>query len=110
VKIGNIDFENFDWDEGNYLHCQAHGITIEEIEGFFSQELLYFEDKRNSGSEKRWIAVGKAKDKRLMFVAYTIRKLGDERLLRTISARHIHRNSKEEKVYEEIRKKLFERE
>lgn len=42
-----------------------------------------------------------------MFVAYTIRKLEDERLLRPLSARHVHRNSKEEKVYEEIKEKLL---
>lgn len=107
MKIGNIEFENFNWDDGNCLHCQDHGIEIEEIERFFNQKLLYFEDRRASGNEKRWIAVGETKDKRLMFVAFTIRRVGDARLLRPISARHIHRNSKEEKVYEEIRQKLL---
>lgn len=107
MKVGNLDFDNFDWDDGNYSHCQAHGIGIGIIESFFTQELLYFVDKRNSDNEKRWIAVGRTQSKRLIFVAYTIRKIGDERLLRPISARYIHRNSKEEKVYEEIRKKIL---
>jgi len=46
--------------------------------------------------------------KRFAFVAFTIRTVGTDRLIRPISARHIHRGSKEEKIYEEIRKKLLE--
>jgi uncharacterized protein len=109
VKVGKIEFEAFEWDDGNYLHCQTHGIQVETIEKIFEQQLLYFEDMRNSSSEKRWIAVGESGPRRLVFVAYTIRKIGRDRLLRPISARYIHRNSREEKVYEEIRKKLLAR-
>lgn len=26
----------FDWDEGNRAKCQAHGVTVEEIEVLFA--------------------------------------------------------------------------
>jgi uncharacterized DUF497 family protein len=99
VKLEKIAYEGFDWDYGNLLHAQHHDI---------SQELLYFLDTKNTSSEKRWIAVGEIEPKRFAFVAFTIRTVGSDRLIRPISARHIHRGSKEEKVYEEIRKKLLE--
>jgi uncharacterized DUF497 family protein len=108
VKLERIEYEGFDWDYGNFLHAQQHDISFEAIEKIFEQELLYFLDIKNTSSEKRWIAVGELEPNRLAFVAFTIRSIGTDRLIRPISARYIHRGSKEEKIYEEIRKKLFE--
>lgn len=45
---------------------------------------------------------------RFAFVAFTIRTVGTDRLVRPISARYIHRGSKEDKIYEKIRKELLE--
>lgn len=108
MKLEKIEYEGFDWDYGNFLHTQKHDIKFEAIEKVFEQTLLYFEDPKNTTSEKRWIAVGEIEPKRFAFVAFTIRTIGTDRLIRPISARYIHRGSKEEKVYEEIKKKLLE--
>lgn len=108
MKIEKIDFDGFDWDYGNFFHTQKHDIKFEAIEEIFEQTLLYFEDPKNTTSEKRWIAVGEIEHKRLVFVAFTIRKIGKDKLIRPISARHIHRDSKEEKIYEDIKKRLLE--
>ncbi len=109
VKLEKIEYEGFDWDYGNFLHAQHHDIPFKAIEKIFEQELLYFLDIKNTSSEKRWIAVGEVQPNRFAFVAFTIRTVGTDRLIRPISARYIHRGSKEEKVYEEIRKKLLKK-
>jgi uncharacterized DUF497 family protein len=36
----------FNWDLGNTEKCQKHGLTIAEIEAFFSVDLMVFEDIR----------------------------------------------------------------
>lgn len=107
VKIEKIEYEGFDWDQGNLLHAQQHDISFEVIERVFDQPVLYFLDAKNSTSVKRWIAVGEFESRRYIFVAFTMRVVGAIRLIRPISARYVHRGSKEEKVYEEIRKKLL---
>ncbi len=109
MKIEKIEFEGFDWDYGNFLHALQHDVPFAAIEKIFEKELLYFLDSKNSSSEPRWIAVGEVEPKRLAFVAFTIRTIGADRLTRPISARYIHRGSKEHKIYEEIRKKLLEK-
>src|SRR3990167_11352520 len=105
MKVGTFRFDGFDWDSSNFFHCQLHGVTISEIEEFFTQDLLYFEDERHSLDEKRWIAVGLNRKERYIFVAYTIRRKGSEILIRSISARYCHK--KEIKIYEEIKEKIF---
>ncbi len=105
VRLNRIFFDGFDWDSGNYQHCQHHCVDIDEIEFFFNQELLYFEDKRHSVNEKRWIAVGLTRKKRYLFVAYTLREIGKENLIRPISARFCHK--KEQVIYEKIKEELI---
>ena len=35
-----LQFAGFEWDDGNRGHCQKHGLSQTEIEGFFQQDNL----------------------------------------------------------------------
>lgn len=77
----------FDWDTGNLLKCQKHGLAQEEIEAFFLQEPLFVSpDLNHSHLERRFYALGKAHKGKRAIVVFTIR---DERI-RPISARYMH--------------------
>ncbi len=89
---------SFQWDKGNenknYL---KHKVTNKEVEQIFSDKnLLLFEDTKYSKKEKRYQALGKTDEQRLLFVSFTVR--GDK--VRIISARDASR--KEEKYYEKV--------
>ncbi|MEK7580802.1 MAG: BrnT family toxin [Patescibacteria group bacterium] len=89
--------KGFEWDRGNIdksLH--KHGITQNEAESAFLDENLFFqEDIKHSGKEVRFIAIGKIKKVKMLFVAFTVRN--DK--VRIISARIA--NFKERRLYEE---------
>ena len=90
----------FDWDNGNIEKCQKHGVSIEEIEILFcNPKIAVAPDPKHSQAEERFIAVGKSKDNRYIFVAFTRRKNQEETLIRPISARFMH--DKEVRRYEE---------
>jgi len=86
----------FDWDEGNFKkNWNKHRIThIESEEIFFNKPLLLFPDAKHSGKEKRFIALGRSKEGKWLFVSHTIR---DEKI-RIISSRL--QNKKERGIYE----------
>jgi len=77
----------FDWDKGNTAKCQKHGLSIPEIEAFFSTDLMIFEDIRHSAQEKRLVAVGRRHDSRPVFVGFTIRFRGGAPFIRPVTAR-----------------------
>jgi hypothetical protein len=104
VKYGNLEYDGFDWDEGNTAKIESR-VSIKAVEEFFEMKIIFKEDTRHSLSEERFIAMGHTKSpKRCLFVAYTIRIKGNEILIRPISARFTHK--KEEEAYEEQVKKL----
>ena len=105
MQFDKILFNGFEWDLGNSEKSQKHGLSLEEIEKVFLQKVLYFEDIRNSGHEKRFILVGPTTEKRFVFVAFTFRKRGEGIFIRVISARYMHK--KEREIYEKIKKALF---
>lgn len=106
MRLGTIEHDGLDWDEGNSAKIETR-VSLEVIEDFFKQELLIKEDQRHSFSEERFLAMGYTTDpKRCLFVAYTIRTRGAEKLIRPISARFTHK--KEEEAYETEVKKLKE--
>lgn len=105
MKYDTIGFDGFDWDDGNTQKVRNR-ITVEEVEKFFQQRLLIKEDTRHSLNEIRFIAMGYATDKRVLFVAFTVRKKGAESLIRIISARYTHK--KEQEAYEEIKQAFQE--
>lgn len=93
-----MKFHGFDWDSGNTEKARKHGLTILEIEDFFSREVRVLDDPKHSEKEQRYIAVGPAKNGRAMFVAFTMRRKANSILIRVISARYAHR--KEVMIYE----------
>lgn len=108
MRLSTLEHDGLDWDDGNTAKIEAR-VPLEAVEEFFKQELLIKEDLRHSFSEERFLAMGYIKDpKRCLFVAFTVRLKGNEKLIRPISARYTHK--KEEKAYEREVKKLKENE
>ena len=85
----------FEWDKGNLEKNQKHGIENSECEEpFFDDNKVILRDILHSGSENRFILLGKTKRERLLFVVFTTR----ETKIRIISARDLNR--KERHLYE----------
>jgi uncharacterized protein len=80
----------FDWDAGNLAKCQKHGVSIEEIEAVFGPDVIISPDLRHSALEQRLIAVNRNADRRPIFVAFTLREVGEETLIRPVTARYMH--------------------
>ena len=89
----------FDWDDGNRAKCRKHGVSIAEIEHLFSHPHRIAPDLAHSIGETRFLVIGNGGGPRAIFVAFTLRESGGERLIRPISARYMHR--KELEGYEE---------
>ena len=88
--------EGFDWDDGNILkNWIKHGVTAGECEEiFFNEPLLLIDDSQHSQTEKRYLALGKTNEGRILTVIFTIRK----NKIRIISARD--QSQKERNFYE----------
>ena len=80
----------FDWDDGNRAKCQKHGLSIAQIEAFFTHGPRIAVDPKHSEAEDRLIAVGRTNAGRHVFVAFTIRTSGGRRLIRPVTARYMH--------------------
>jgi uncharacterized protein len=87
----NSGVAGFDWDDGNRAKCEQHGVAPEEVEALFDRPLLIVPDEGHSESEVRLRAIGKTARGRSIFLVFTIRERGGERLIRPISARYMHR-------------------
>ena len=95
-------FDRFDWDAGNRKKCQAHGVSLDEIEtALMSGAMMLVPDSRHSQQEDRFIAAGRSANGRYLFIAFTFRLTGKQRALRPITARYMHR--KEAERYEQAR-------
>ena len=94
-------FKRFEWDKWNLdKSYQKHGITPKESEEIFLDEnLKVSRDVEHSQIEKRFIALGKTFENKILFVAFTPR--GNK--IRIISARKA--NLKERRKYEQKTKK-----
>jgi uncharacterized DUF497 family protein len=88
----------FDWDEGNRAKCQKHGLSIAQVEAFFTYGPRIAPDRKHSADEDRFIAVGRIA-RRPVFVAFTIRVKDKRRFIRPVMARFMH--AKEVAAYEE---------
>lgn len=93
----------FDWDEGNWPKCGKHGVSKAEIEFVFMNAPLVKPDRTPQDAETRYNAVGKNKNGRHIFIVFTLRQKEDDRYVRPISARYMHK--KEIKHYEQRQKK-----
>ena len=92
-----VDWEGFDWDEGNLLkNWENHRVSASECEQvFFNRPLISGLDAEHSTEETRYYTLGVTDAGRRLFVVFTIR---DSRI-RVISARDMSR--RERKVFEE---------
>ncbi|WP_421761410.1 BrnT family toxin [Devosia sp.] len=89
-----------DWDSGNIEKCRKHGVTRDEIEAMFASGTAWsFPDVAHSQSEDRFIAVGRSRSGRPLFVIFTLRQADGVPLVRPVSARYMH--AKEVKRYEQ---------
>ena len=81
----------FDWDDGNWPKCGRHGVSVEEIEEVFRSDPWVFPDPQHSTRETRMLAIGQVVSTgRYVFVAFTLRRFGENRRIRPISARYMH--------------------
>ena len=90
-----LDCIGFQWDKSNIeKNWLKHKVNPVECEQIFFNQPLFVEDLRHSQIERRYYALGRTDNGRLLFVAFTIRK----NLIRVISARNMSR--KERNKYE----------
>lgn len=96
IKIKVIP-RQFDWDTGNKeKNLVKHRVKYQECEQvFFNKPLHILKDKKHSQKEKRYLAVGKTKKRRQLFISFTIRN----KRVRVISARDL--SKKERKIYDQ---------
>ena len=99
ATVAGLHFDGFDWDAGNVAKCQSHGMTPAEVESIFAGSPLVGPDPFDSAVELRWRAIGRAMNGRPAFVAFTVRLIDGQRLIRPISARYMH--AKEARKYEQ---------
>jgi len=87
----------FDWDKGNIGKNKKHDVDEKESEeAFFDKKRVIYNDSLHSYVEKRYILIGKTKNRRLLYIVFTYRNR--KRKIRIISARDV--NKKEVKFYE----------
>jgi uncharacterized protein len=80
----------FEWDKGNRAKCEKHGLSVAAIEGLFAWQLAILPDAAHSQSERRFRAIGRTEKGRGVFIVFTLRRNGDEILIRPVSARYMH--------------------
>ena len=80
----------FDWDEGNLEKCHKHCVSSEQIDQVFRGTPHVVPDVRHSKSETRYLGIGRDAEGRYILVAFTLRTLAGERMIRPISARFMH--------------------
>jgi uncharacterized DUF497 family protein len=97
--LKGVKSAGFDWDEHNRDKCQAHGVSIAEIEDLFTRPVMVLPDAAHSQTETRLKAIGTTGEGRSIFLVFTVSRKGRERLIRPISARYMH--VKEIRHYEE---------
>jgi uncharacterized protein len=89
----------FDWDDGNSRKsADKHDVGQAEAESvFFHDPLIVVEDSKHSDMERRFNALGRTAQNRLLHITFTLRQNGT--MIQVISARDMHR--KERKAYEQ---------
>lgn len=77
--------EEFVWDRGNRdKNWTKHHVTTQECEEIFAQKPIQItDDPMHSAKERRFVALGKTKRGRWLFIIFTIRNNN----IRIISAR-----------------------
>ena len=73
ILPGPLEFE---WDKGNQgKNLLKHVVSDEECEEvFFDERKKILKDVLHSGKEERYLLLGQTKEKRILFIVFTIRK------------------------------------
>jgi len=79
-------FGGFDWDDGNRVKCQNHGMTLEAIERVFANAVVLFPDPAHSQTGVRQQATGKTAEGRFALIVFTLRTVQAVERIRPISA------------------------
>lgn len=85
-----LEFDGFQWDEGNREKCRKHGVSLAEIESVFAGTPGVHGDPDHSAGERRLRAIGPTATGRYVFVVFTVREARGKTLIRPISARYMH--------------------
>lgn len=95
-----MEFDGFDWDQGNWPKCGKHGVSKGEIEAVFTQvNVLVFRDRSHSGDEDRYLAfTPNAAPRQGVLIGFTERVRDGLRYIRPVTARYMH--AKEVSRYE----------
>lgn len=95
----------FDWDKWNAAKIwEKHQVQFSEAEEvFFDINLIILPDPTHSIAEERYIALGKTKTSRTLFVVFAERGFDATKKIRIISARDM--SKKERRKYREQIKK-----
>ena len=86
----------FEWDPWKAAgNAVKHGVAFEDAAGvFLDPRALDGADEAHSRTEPRWWRLGRVPDGRVVTVAYTRRRNGDEESIRIISARQASREER----------------
>lgn len=90
-----IGVAGIDWDEGNREKCRKHGVSLADIEEVLTGDPRVAPDVAHSRAEDRFIAVGRTRENRPVFVAFTFRMKHRRMFIRPVSARYMHRKEAE---------------
>jgi len=92
--------DGFEWDEGNrnknWISHKVRELEAEEV--FIGRPLRFSDDFIHSQNEGRYLALGKTKANRLLFLSFTIRGVK----IRVISARDMNEKDKKRYAGEEV--------
>jgi uncharacterized DUF497 family protein len=75
----------FEWDEGNWPKCGKHGVSREDIEAVLLGTPAVMPDPHPG--EPRMSAIGTTAAVRYVFLVFMLRRVGNNTLIRPISAR-----------------------
>ncbi|MFO7810573.1 MAG: BrnT family toxin [Candidatus Delongbacteria bacterium] len=93
----------FEWDiNKETLNLKKHGVSFEQAAFVFADPYaLSIFDKVHSGSEDRWVLLGKTSNELILVVVHTFRDDDGIEMIRIISARKA--TSNEKSTYEKRR-------
>jgi uncharacterized DUF497 family protein len=95
VQRYTLNVAGFEWDDGNRLKCQKHGVSEITIESVFRGSIAVMPDPAHSKSEERFNAIGMSDDRRWIFLVFTLRTRHGRQFVRPISARFMHKKEVE---------------
>lgn len=89
-----MDWDGFEWDDGNWPKCGKHGVSKSDIEAIFDREdtKVLFDAAHSTAEEDRYFAVAANVGGHAgLFVGFTMRRVEGANLVRPITARYMHR-------------------